>query len=103
MCNKEEEKREQCDCDSSCEECASKCADTKTMPNGERVATFKEQPSIVDVAKMLAADEGFKKATAGADIVATRILKHTNGQDSVVQIYFHKKSSIQVVSALPRA
>lgn len=101
MCNKEEKEQKPEAC--NCAECENKCSDTKTMPNGERVATFKEQPTIVDVAKMLADDEGFKKAVEGADIVATRILKHSNGQDAVVQIYFHRKSAIQVVQQLPRA
>lgn len=79
---------------------------TETLPNGEKVARFSEAPTIVDVAKMLESDEGFKKAVEGAVVVATRILKHTNGQDVVLQVFYRREKptpTIQVVRNLPRA
>ena len=70
---------------------------TNTMPSGEKVVSFDKEPSIADVAKMLLNDEGFVKATKGAQIVATRVLKHPNGQDAVLQIFFHKNVADKII------
>ena len=104
MCETEKEK-----CSGGCCENCENHAEhkgTETLPNGEKIAKFSEAPTIVDVAKMLESDEGFKKATEGATIVATRVLKHTNGQDVVLQVFYRRNKPapvIQVVNNMPRA
>lgn len=74
------------------------------MPNGEKVVSFKEEPTIVDVANMLMKDEGFLNTTKDASIVATRVLRHANGQDAVLQVFFHKKntSNIVITNEMPK-
>lgn len=103
MCKAEEK-----ECGGKCENCENHAEHkgTETLPNGEKIATFSEAPTIVDVAKMLESDAGFKKATEGAVVVATRILRHTNGQDVVLQVFYHRNKpapAIQIVKDLPRA
>lgn len=110
MCNKEEKEcvNDLQDNTCKCENCKhhAEHKGTETLPNGEKVARFSEAPTIVDIAKMLESDEGFKKAVEGAVVVATRILKHTNGQDVVLQVFYRKEKptpTIQVVHNLPMA
>lgn len=93
-----EEIKKECSCDKCEGDCkCDKEPKSNTMPNGEKVVSFKEEPSIVDVAKMLMTDEGFLKTVDGASIVATRVLKHANGQDAVLQVYFHKKVADKII------
>lgn len=92
-------------CDGDCTACDSTCdkapkeveAKSNTMPNGEKVVSFNKEPTLIDVAKMLLEDDGFKKTVDGASIVATRVLKHANGQDAVLQIFFHKKVADKII------
>ena len=111
MSNEEvKEELPQCNGDCSCCQCekeeVKKEAEpkTNTMPNGEKVVSFDKEPTLVDVAKMLMEDEGFKNTTKGASIVATRVLRHANGQDAVLNIFFHKKMAdkIVVTSEMPK-
>lgn len=94
------------DCDEACNKTTKEVeAKSNTMPNGEKVVSFSQEPTLVDVAKMLLEDNGFKKITDGASIVATRVLKHANGQDAVLQIFFHKKvaDKIIVTNEMPKS
>ena len=77
---------------------------SNTMPNGEKVVSFQKEPTLIDVANMLMSDEGFLNSTKDANIVATRVLRHANGQDAVLQIFFHKKtaSNIIVTNEMPK-
>ena len=104
---KTEQPAEQTKCDGDCTACEGKCENTpksNTMPNGEKVVSFTKEPNIVDVANMLMSDEGFLNTTKDASIVATRVLKHANGQDAVLQVFFHKKnaSNIIVTNEMPK-
>lgn len=108
MSNEETKELKQCNGDCTmCDEHKEKCdkeATSQKMPNGERVVSFKEEPTIVDVAKILQDDAEFKEATKDAQIVATRILKHQNGMDSVLQVFFHRRvpKKIIVTNELPK-
>lgn len=107
-------------CDEKCSECEQMNAEAKKaeqeteealppvriekMPNGEKVVAYKKEPTLTDVAKMIEADESFIRATKGSKIVATRILAHSNGQDSVLQIFFHRNipAKILMTTDLPK-
>lgn len=108
----EEMKEELPQCNGDCSDCQCEKEEVKkeagpksnTMPNGEKIVSFEKEPTLVDVAQMLLQDKGFLNATKDTRIVATRVLRHANGQDSVLQIFFHKNnhSSIVVTSEMPK-
>lgn len=91
------------DC-TACENTCSKAPKKIETKDGEKIVSFDKEPTLIDVVNMLLGDEGFKKSVDGSSIVATRILKHSNGQDAVLQIFFHKKmkDSIIIAKEMPK-
>ena len=95
-------------CSGDCTACDVKCEGTPKVEGktkeGDKVVSFNKEPTLNDVVDMLNNDEGFKKATEGSSIIATRVLRHANGQDAVLQIFFHKKakSNIIVTNQMPK-